>query len=45
MITLGMIVRYELSDCVLKRCQSEEDHPAQTLGNWLALQRREHRMR
>jgi len=25
-----MIVRHELPDCVLKRCRSEEDHPAQT---------------
>jgi hypothetical protein len=31
MIALGMIVRHELPDCVLKRCPSEEDHPAQTL--------------
>jgi hypothetical protein len=31
MIALGVIVRYEVSDCVLKRCRSEEDHPAQTL--------------
>ena len=31
MIALGMIVRHELPDCVLKRCQSEEGHPAQTL--------------
>ena len=31
MIALGIIVRHELPDCVLKRCQFEEDHPAQTL--------------
>jgi len=31
LIALGMIVRRELPDCVLKRCRSEEDHPAQTL--------------
>ena len=29
MIALGMIVRHELPDCVLKRCRPEEDHPAQ----------------
>jgi hypothetical protein len=29
MIALGMIVRHELLDCVLKRCRSEEEHPAQ----------------
>jgi hypothetical protein len=28
-IALGMIVRHELADCVLKRRRSEEDHPAQ----------------
>jgi hypothetical protein len=31
MIVLGGVVRHELRDCVLKRCRSEEDHPAQTL--------------
>jgi hypothetical protein len=31
MIALGMIVRHELQERVLKRCRSEEDHPAQTL--------------
>lgn len=30
-IALGMIVRHELPDRVLKRCPSKEDHPAQTL--------------
>lgn len=30
MIALGVVVRHELSDCVLTRCRSEEDHPAQT---------------
>jgi hypothetical protein len=28
MIALGMIVRHELPDRVLKGCRSEEDHPA-----------------
>src|ERR1022692_1801083 len=28
MIALGMIVRHELPDRVLKRCRCEEDHPA-----------------
>ena len=31
MIALGVVVRHELPHCVLKRCRSEEDHPAQTL--------------
>ena len=31
MIALGVVVRHELPDCVLKRCRSEEDHPVQTL--------------
>jgi hypothetical protein len=31
MIALGMMVRHELPDCVLKRRRSEEEHPAQTL--------------
>ena len=31
MITLGMVVRHKLPDCVLKGRLSEEDHPAQTL--------------
>jgi hypothetical protein len=31
MIALGVVVRHELPDCVLKRCRSEEAHPAQTL--------------
>jgi hypothetical protein len=31
MIALGVVVRHELADCVLKRRRSEEDHPAQTL--------------
>lgn len=29
-IALGMIMRRELPDCVLKRYRSEEDHPVQT---------------
>jgi hypothetical protein len=31
MIALGVVMRHELPDCVLKRCRSEEEHPAQTL--------------
>jgi hypothetical protein len=31
MITLGLVVRHELPDCVLQRRLLEEDHPAQTL--------------
>jgi hypothetical protein len=31
MIALSLMVRHELADCVLKRCRSEKEHPAQTL--------------
>ena len=30
-IALGMVMRHELVDGVLKRCVPKEDHPAQTL--------------
>ena len=32
MVSLSVIVRHELRDCVLKRVLTEEDHSVQTLG-------------
>jgi hypothetical protein len=32
MIALGMVVRHEMPDRVLKRCLSEEDHSVQALS-------------